>query len=197
MTLDLAGFSDHLFNITFDAEVITDHLWSMSHRLRKNALKALVQSRSVSILNVVIEKGLDIIVEGEDFSFLGSAAAAGHEDTAQRLLAHGANGALAIHDLLHTNIPIPHVRFKDLLKLLVDHSRPAPGYLHRDGLLAVIQSRKAMSLYPEAADILIEKRILDQVRLGGYQRREWLPYSYLFQSIVYDLPHVVDLLLQY
>ncbi|KAL9627832.1 MAG: hypothetical protein Q9164_007476 [Protoblastenia rupestris] len=152
------------------------------------------------MLKPFIDIGID--VNGRDIwpkhNLLGHAAAAGNMDVVYMLLDAGTNGALALYHFLRHSKALDVERFELLLVLLVESARPTTfGYDWHDGLLSIILSSRALSLHPEAPNVLLSRRVYSSKLLGAGVAKCDYDYSYMYQAISEGHPYIVELLLQH
>ena len=100
---------------------------------------------------------------------------------------------------IHDSDKLPDAMFKTFLQTLLDNAKPQSGLpCHNDAMLIIMQSSRAMAIYPEAPEILLDKGLFDQDKLFGRQDlKTKLYYSYMCNAIILGLPRVVELLLRH
>ena len=185
----------------FEAFFGIDPIVSLFHTLGEEdmymLLSALCRTGSVSMVNILLDFGIDL--NGRDYwsNPLGNAAARGHLDVVHMLLKAGANGALAINCFLTGSTNLSDHAFKHLLELLVDNSLPFPSTdFFYDPLMDTLNSDRALALHPKAPEILMDRNIVDDDLLGGQSLRIGYWEGYMDLVISKKLPNLVLLLLQ-
>ncbi|KAL9116614.1 MAG: hypothetical protein Q9187_006861 [Circinaria calcarea] len=190
-----AHVTDRLFDCTFNPDSILTHFCNLEPYLRRAFLAILCRTDSPSMLKPFMDIGVDINNNSRDTNMLANAATAGNTDVVSMLLDAGANGALAINDFLYKSKHLPEARFKELLQLLVKGARsPVPNDLGRDPLDRILGSSRALSLCPEAPEILLRQGAFNHTLLSGGDARFY--HSYMFGAIMKGDDNLMKLLLQ-
>ncbi|KAL9121112.1 MAG: hypothetical protein Q9187_002336 [Circinaria calcarea] len=190
-----AHATDQLFRSTFNIDSILTHFRNLEPDLRCDLLAILCKAGSPSMLKPFMDIGIDINDDSGNTNMLANAAAAGNTEIVSMLLDAGANGALAINGFLHRSQCLPEARFKGLLQLLVEKARPPVSeHSFRDPLNAILKSSRALSLCPEAPEILLSQGAFShELLFGGIAS---FSSSYMFQAITMRDDNLMELLLK-
>ena len=188
--------ADFLFETSFGTAAIQSHFRKLQSYKVYELLSLLCRTGSSAMMKPFMDVGFDLDGGYLGWNLLGSAAAAGNMDTVCMLLEAGANGSLAIGCFLNLEKHLSDTFFRCFLELLVENARPASFDHIDDPLVAVLSSSRALDSYPQAPEILLDRKIFTKELLGeaGSERGYWK--SYMIRAISRRTPSVVDLLLQ-
>lgn len=199
-SLGRTPFADNLFEITFGIASIESHFRTLNHRHLYAFLSLLCRTGSISMMKIFVDVGFD--VNGGDWfwNLLGSAAAAGNMEVVCMLLEAGANGSLALTTFLDGNKHLSDALFRRLLGMLVENARPTSFEPVADPVLGILASRRALHFYPQAPEILLNRKVFSDQGFGGgtIKQAHWryCQYNYMYCAILGKSSSTVDLLLQ-
>ena len=197
--------ADPLFGTSFGTASIQSHFRKLQHDEVYRLLSLLCTTGSIAMMKPFMDMGFDLDGDDEDRvqlsygyrNMLGNAAAAGNMDIVCMLLEAGANGSMAIGFFLNNHKQLSDVLFGGFLELLVENARPASGIpIYDDPLLAVLSSSRALDSYPQAPEILLDRKVFSKESFGEEGSRVVYWRSYMFQAISQDIPWAVDFLLR-
>ena len=199
LSLGRTAFADHLFETTFGlASVESNSRLLMGYEMQ-GFLELVGRDGSVSMIKTVLDIGIYVDVKDESRigDLLGSATAEGRIDVLYMLLEAGANGSLSVGILLDNSKYISDEDFRRILELLVENARVRLiSDSSSDPLLAILKSSRALSSYPEAPRILLDRKVFDQECFGKGASKAGCEHSYMCQAILRGNSSVLDLLLR-
>ena len=193
---DRTPSADSLFETHFGMATLERHFRTLDSDELYPLLSLVCRTGSTSMIEPFIDLGLDVNGGNDsEYNLLGNAAAVGDMNIVDTLLEAGANGSLALSRFL-CGEHLPNALFRHIFELLMENAKSAWVDLHNDPLNAVLNSSRAVSLYPKAAEILLERKLFARSLLGVGGSSISYHYSYLYQAILHRTSSVVDLLLQ-
>ena len=206
MKLQSPFFSNGTSNINSMIRLLSDTASIMSHFHKLQAserelfLINLCRRGSASMLKLFMDAGIDVDQENcSSTSLLGHAAIAGNTDVIHLLLDVGANAALASAEYISWNSAFFNEICEQELWLLIEHVQPARLTEYWDPLGELIRYIGfTRNPTPELLETMLARKLYfprKLVKEACY--RCSVEKSYLFNAIIYGLPHVVDLLLQH
>lgn len=190
------SFGDYLLETKFGRASIQSNFQALNRIELQGLWKMLCRMGSRSMMKFFMDIAVDANRVTSIHRILGYAAAKGSMDIVNMLLEAGANGSLAISYFLYRNARLPDAHFRRLLKLLVENARPAPFNNSGDPFLAIIESSRALCSYPQAPEILLDRKIFDKAGFGEGTSKASISQSYMYQAISRRNSSVVDLLLR-
>lgn len=199
-SLGRTPFADNLFEITFGTASIESHFRTLDEYQRSAFLLVLCRTGSISMMKMLIDLGVDVNGVYWALNLLGSAAAAGNMEVVCMLLEAGANGSLALNTFLDENEHLSDALFRRLLGMLVENARPTSFEPWQDPVLSILASRRALHFYPQAPEILLNRKVFSDQGFGGgtIKQAHWryCQYNYMCRAISGKSSSTVDLLLQ-
>lgn len=196
-SLGRTPFADNLFEITFGTASIESHFRTLDEYQRIRLLLLLCRTGSISMMKMLIDLGVDVhrgYWNGYwNLNLLGSAAAAENMEIVCMLLEAGANGSLAFKTFLDESAHLSDALFRRLLGMLVENARPASFEPVEDPLLSILASRRALHFYPQAPEILLNRKVFSDIGFGGGTIKQ---ANYMYRAISGKRSSTVDLLLQ-
>ena len=190
-------YANHLFESTFGTASVLSHFHRLNEGDRWQLLCGICRTGTPSMLRLFIDTGIDINHDPERLNMLGHAAAVGNLDIVCMLIESGANGAGALCVFIDGSEHLSDGLYKQLLELLVEKSSPTyfPD-VSDDPLSAVINSSKALLSHPKAPEILLCRKVLNNVLINRpcEKSREC---NYMCAAIKNRLDSMVGLLLQH
>ena len=194
---DRTPSADSLFETDFGMATLERHFRTLDSDEVYPFLSLVCRTGSTSMIKLFIDLGIDVNGRnGPDYNLFGNAAAVGNMEIIDTLLEYGANGSLALYYFLFYGEHLPNALFRHILELLIENAKPTSIQSYYNPLLAVIKSSRALSLYPKAPEILLERKIFAKNLLGVGGSSISYYHSYLYHAILYRLSSTVDLLLQ-
>ena len=190
------SFGDYLLKTKFSRASIESNFQTLNLRELGYLWRMLCRTGSRSMMKFFMDIAVDANRVASIHRMLGHAAAKGSMDIVNMLLEAGANGSLAINDFLCCNAHLPDAHFRRLLELLVENARPVPFDQSHDPFFAIIKSSRALCSYPQAPEILLDRKIFDKAGFGEGASKAWVFQSYMYQAISRRNSSVVDLLLR-
>ena len=190
------SFGDYLLKTKFSRASIESNFQTLNPAELGDLWRMLCRTGSRSMLKFFMDIAVDANRVAPIHHMLGHAAAKENMDIVNMLLEAGANGSLAIDDFLWSNAHLPDAHFRRLLELLVENARPAPFNQSNDPFFAIIKSSRALCSYPQAPEILLDRKIFDKAGFGEGASKARNFQSYMYQAISRRRSSVVDLLLR-
>ena len=190
------SFAINLFESLFSVASIKNKFCALEHGQKYAFMSLLCKKGSASMVKLFLDVGLDLNGAWQYSDPLGSAAAAGNTDVVDMLLGAGAESSCALKRFLEESDHLPNGIFSRILWTLMGNARPASIYRTKDPLISIMRSSRALSLLPNAPEILLSRRIFTDTGLGRGAARGPYHGSYLCYAITKGQHSVVDLLLQ-
>ena len=190
------AFADHLFETTFGPASVESHFRKLDVDAAIGFLGLVGRDCTVPMIKTFLDIGIYVDVKGEwrIKNILGSAAAEGNMGALYALVEAGANSSFAVEPFLNNSKHFSDEDFRRILEFLVDNARFTTSYC--DPLLAILRSSRALSSYPEAPKILLDRKLFVQGRFGHGAPEPYYYHSYMFQAILRRNSSVVDFLLR-
>ena len=189
-------YADSLYESTFGIASVLGHFNRLNSYYSRKLLCVLCRSSTPSMLRPFLDTGIDLDHDYTDCNMLGYAASVGNLDVVRMLIERGANGALALANLIHYGKDLSDGLFKHLLELLVECSRPTSILsIYNDALSAIIRRPRALLTHPEAPEILIRRKVFHDELIKPSCVR-YYTCNYMCLAIRIGLGAVVELLLQ-
>lgn len=190
-------FVDDLFETTFGTASIESHFRTLPQDQIYEFLSLLCRTGSLSMIKLFIDFEIDVNGGDSEDNLLGNAAATGNMEAFRMLIAAGANTALAIRSFLAYSQPLSDSLFRHLLEHLVENAESTPLLCNGDPLLTILKDDRASCLHAKAAEILFDRGLFLDERLGQADHpRILLYFSYMHQAVSNRNPVLVSLLLQ-
>lgn len=190
------SFGDYLLKTIFSRASIESNFQTLNPRELEDLWRMLCRTGSRSMMKFFMDIAVDANRVAPIHYMLGHAAAKGNMDIVNMLLEAGVNGSLAINIFLHCSKSLSDALFRRLLELLVENAMPAPFNQSGDPFFAIIKSSRALCSYPQAPEILLDRKIFDKAGFGEGASKARIFQSYMFQAVSGGNSSVVDLLLR-
>lgn len=190
------SFGDYLFQAKFSRASIENNFRTLGPIELEGLWRMLCRTNSRSMMRFFMDIAVDVNTVVSVHEMLGHAAAKGSMDIVNMLLGAGANGSLAISPFLCRSEHLPDAPFRRLLELLVENARPAPFDESYDPFFAIITSSRALCSYPQAPEILLDRKFFDRAGFGEGASKAKISQSYMYQAISRRNPSLIDLLLR-
>ena len=189
-------YTDSLYESTFGIASVLGHFHRLDSYNSRMLLCTLCRSSTASTLRPFLEIGIDL--DHPVNSMLGCAASIGNLEIVRMLIARGANGALALPNLIKCGKDLSDGVFNHLLELLVECSRPASfTQMNGDALYSVISTSRALLSHPKVPEILICRKVLSDVLINHPCRESNYECNYMCLAIREKLRSIVELFLQH
>ena len=190
-------YANSLYESTFGIASVLGHFHRLDSYNSRMLLCALCRSSTAAMLRPFLDTGIDLDNHSVH-SMLNFAAPIGNLEIVRMLIARGANGALALPDLIKYGKDLSDGVFNHLLELLVECSRPASfPQMNGDALYSVISSSRALLSHPKAPEILICRKDLSDVLINHPCRESNYACNYMCLAIRERLRSIVELFLQH
>ena len=197
LSIGRTAYADYLFETTFSLASVESHFRALKNNEINGFLGFICRQGSVPMIKIFLDIGVDVIGVDEikRSTLLGIAAAEGNMGVLHTLLEAGANGSSALRHFLGSRKRLSDEDFRCILRLLVDNARPQSNPKSKDPLKGILMSSRALSSYPEAPQILLDRKIF-KMKYSGEGYPSFDDSKYMFQAISTRNSSMLDLLLR-